>query len=200
MFGLGAASPCGKYKTNEQLFLSLQAMDARAIACLQGRAEQSVLRLVRQYGLPDDTAEDILNQSALVLLQKIDTGGYTYQGNDPRTYLLEVAKRLVMKQATKRRVVVQPIEAADLALADADFETLEKHQHAMDTLAQLLTRLGNPCEQVIRLHYIDGYTDEEVINARWTTFSTIASLKVKRSDCMKKLIKIAQIWKTSRSS
>jgi hypothetical protein len=65
---------------------------------------------------------------------------------------------------------------------------------------QLLGNLGQPCEQVVRLHHIEGYSDEEVVNQKMTKYSTTDSLKMKRSDCMKKLIQLAQQWKTSNNT
>jgi hypothetical protein len=50
-----------------------------------------------------------------------------------------------------------------------------------------LSGAGAPCEQVIRLKYIDGYSDEEAIREGLTGYSTVESLRQKRSDCMKKL-------------
>ena len=41
---------------------------------------------------------------------------------------------------------------------------------------------------------IEGYPDEEVVRQGWTRYTTTDSLKIKRSDCMKKLIQIAQQW------
>jgi hypothetical protein len=54
--------------------------------------------------------------------------------------------------------------------------------------------MGEPCTSVIRLHHIDGYPDEEVVRQGWTRYTTTDSLKIKRSDCMKKLIQIARQW------
>ena len=65
-------------------------------------------------------------------------------------------------------------------------------RESADLVRQFLAHMGEPCETVIRLHHIDGYSDEEVVRQGWTRYSTTDSLKIKRSDCMKKLIQIAR--------
>jgi hypothetical protein len=39
---------------------------------------------------------------------------------------------------------------------------------------------------MIRLKYIDGYSDEEAVPEKLTAYSTVESLRQKRNDCMKK--------------
>jgi DNA-directed RNA polymerase specialized sigma24 family protein len=81
-------------------------------------------------------------------------------------------------------------------LADPDIENEGKRKEATELVRQLLGHLREPCEQVVRLYHIEGYSDEEVVQQKMTRYSTPDSLKMKRSDCMKKLIQLAQQWKT----
>ena len=85
-------------------------------------------------------------------------------------------------------------------LADSGIETDSKRIEATELVRLLLGHLGQPCEQIIRLQHIDGYSDEEVVQQKLTKYSTTDSLKMKRSDCMKKLIQLAQQWKTSNNT
>jgi DNA-directed RNA polymerase specialized sigma24 family protein len=81
-------------------------------------------------------------------------------------------------------------------LHDETWETEQKQREAAEMTRQLLTQLGEPCQQVVRLHHIDGYSDEEVIQGKMTRYTTADSLKMKRSDCMKKLIQLGAQWRT----
>ncbi|MEL6660240.1 MAG: hypothetical protein AAFR36_27490, partial [Bacteroidota bacterium] len=144
--------------------------------------------------------EEILNRSTLVFLQKIESGGYQFQGNAPTSYLTEVAKRMAMAQSRKSsKHQHQALEDAHIDHM-ANFAENERKQAAADMVRNLLGKLNDACAQVIRLHHIDGYSDDEVIKNNMTPYSTKNSLKMKRSSCMKKLIKIAQEWQTSTTT
>ncbi|MBE2206115.1 MAG: hypothetical protein IAE84_00955 [Saprospiraceae bacterium] len=190
------ASPCRRFADDEQLVQALRQWDNEAIACLQWNCHSAVKSIVRRCGLPDERTEEILNSATMVFLQKTAEGAYQYQGQSPGAYLAEIARRLSLAEARK-----QGRNPADLDSvpepADADAAWLNRRQEAAETVQFLLDRLGSPCAEVIRLHHIEGYADEEVIRLGLTPYSTIASLKVKRSDCMKKLVQSALQWKNS---
>lgn len=189
-------SPCRRFQDAEQLVLALRQWDNEAIACLQMNCRRSVQNIVKRCGLPDEMTEEMLNSATMVFLQKIAAGAYQYQGQSPGAYLTEIARRLSLAAARK-----QGRNHADLDSvpepADADIELLTRRNEAAETVQLLLHQLGSPCADVLKLHHIEGYADEEVIRLGLTPYSTIASLKVKRSDCMKKLVQLALQWKNS---
>ena len=193
------SSPCKKFSDHEQLFEGLRQLDNAAILCLQTKAMPMVRKVVKNYGLSADKADEILNQSTLIFLQKIDSGAYQFQGHAPQTYLIEVAKRVAHAATRTKKMSNESLED-HYDLADHHLESEEQSREAAALVSQFLAQLGDSCRQVIQLHHIDGFRDEEVIQQKLTPYSTIASLKMKRSDCMKKLIKIAQRWKTSRTT
>ncbi|MEM6772351.1 MAG: hypothetical protein AAF597_17375, partial [Bacteroidota bacterium] len=138
------------------------------------------------------------NRGTLIFLQKIEAGSYVFQGHAPTTYLVEVVKRLALAASRKMKREVDSLDD-HLDLADPDQEAFLRNKEAAVLVRSLLDHLGDPCARVIQLHHLDGYSDDEVVRRRMTAYSTTNSLKVKRSDCMKKLIKLAQQWKTVNS-
>ncbi|MEM1357746.1 MAG: sigma-70 family RNA polymerase sigma factor [Bacteroidota bacterium] len=186
------------YPTHEALFEGLRALENRAILQLQTKALPTVRKLVRERGLDDRLVEELLNRGTLIFLQKIEAGSYVFQGHAPTTYLVEVIKRLALAASRK---VKREVDSLDdhLDLADPDQEAFLRNKEAAVLVRSLLDHLGDPCARVIQLHHLDGYSDDEVVRRRMTAYSTTNSLKVKRSDCMKKLIKLAQQWKTVNS-
>lgn len=192
-----ASKPCKKFSEPAQLFAGLQTQDERAILCLQTKALPMVMKQVLNFGLNREQGEDIMNRATLIFLQKIENGSYVFQGHALTTYLIEVAKRLAMAAARKSsKHQHQELEENHLDHL-GDFAEHERRESAADMVRQLLGRLNEACAKVIRLHHIDGYRDDEVIEQGLTPYSTVNSLKMKRSNCMKQLIKIAQEWKTS---
>ncbi len=191
--------PCGRFPDSETLFAGLRAEDSAAIVCLQIKAEPSVRKWVKNFGLTADRSEDILNRATLIFLQKIECGQYQFQGNAPTTYLLEIAKNLLRMATRERKRAADSLENHH-HLADPTVEIDREKQEATELVRHLLGQLGEPCATVIRLQHIEGYSDEEVVNQRLTRYSTVDSLKMKRSDCMKKLIELAKAWKISNNN
>lgn len=191
-----SGSPCKRFQTHELLYEGLRKTDNAAILCLQVRAMSSVKKIVSGYRLPAEKADEIINSATLVFLQKIESGAYQFQGHAPMTYFIEIARRQALMATRSLKKTAQPIEELP-ETADPDYAGFLRRQDAAEAVRFLLEKLGPPCADVIRLHHIDGYSDEEVVQQKLTKYSTPDSLKMKRSDCMKKLVQLATQWKTS---
>lgn len=187
-----------RFATHEALFDGLKREDNAAILQVQIKALPSIKKLVKNHGLPAEQADDILNQSTLIFLRKIGDGSYQFQNHAPSTYLIEIARRVTLMATRALKKTTQPLDNVPES-GDPDWEALARHQEAAEMVKLLLDKLSPPCDQVIRLHHVDGLSDEEVVDQQLTRYSNTDSLKSKRSDCMKKLIQLGQKWKSSTS-
>lgn len=188
--------PCKRYVDNETLFRGLQQLEDAAIVCIQVKCLPAVRQIARGYGLLNEAAEDILNKSTVILLRKIEEGAYQFQGHATSTYLIEIAKRTALMATRWKSRETESLDDHH-HLHDESWEAEKKQQEAAELIRQLLGQLGEPCNEVVRFHHIDGFSDEEVVAQKMTRYTTTNSLKMKRSDCMKVLIQMAQQWKTS---
>jgi len=195
---LTPSNPCRQFDDNERLFQGLKRLDNAAILCVQTRVMPSARKFAQQYGLPPDNADEVLNQSTLIFLRKIEDGSYQFQGHAPSTYLVEIMRRVALMMTRTKQKSHETLENHQ-DLHDPDVEAAQRQRESADLVRQFLAQMGEPCQSVIRLHHIDGYSDEEVVRQGWTRYSTTDSLKIKRSDCMKKLIQIAQQWRSTNS-
>ena len=195
---LSPSNPCRQFGDNERLFEALKKLDNTAILCVQTKAMPSARKFAQQYGLPPHAADEVLNRGTLVFLRKIETGAYRFQGHAPSSYLVEIVRREALMMTRSQR---KSHEALDNHhdLHDPDEAAAQRQRESVELVRQFLAQMGEPCETVIRLYHLDGYSDEEVVRQGWTRYSTTDSLKIKRSDCMKKLIQIAQKWKSTNS-
>lgn len=182
---------------NEALFAGLKVLDTRAIVRLQERAAPMIRSLVSANGLPRELAEDILNDTTLIFLQKITSGAYRYEGWQLTTYCVEIAKRLVWAALRQRRTATTPIEEI-AEVPDVYLIDFERQKESAEIVLLLLDEIGEPCRTLIRLYHIEGYSDEEVVKQRLSLYSTADALKTKRSFCMKKLTQLAQQWKIKK--
>lgn len=196
---LTPSNPCRQFDSNERLFQSLKNLNNAAILCVQTKAMPSARKFAQQYGLPPDSADEVLNQSTLIFLRKIEDGTYQFQGHAPSTYLVEIMRRVALTMTRTQRKQHEALENHH-DLYDPDVEAAQRQRESADLVRQFLGQMGEPCEAVIRLHHIEGYSDEEVVRQGWTRYTTTDSLKIKRSDCMKKLIQIARQWKSTNNT
>lgn len=184
--------PGKRFATHEALFEGLKNADNAAILYAQLKVLPSVRKIVKAYGLPTEQVDDVLNESTLTLLRKINDGSYQFQNHAPTTYLVEIARRVALMATRKYGKHMTESLENHYEIADDDTQTQLARQEAAEQVAHLLGKIGSPCDTIIRLKYIDGYTDEEIVKQQLTKYSTVDSLKMKRSDCMKKLTQLAQ--------
>jgi len=196
---LTPSNPCRQFDSHESLYQALKNGNNKAILCVQAKVMPSVRKLVQQHGLPRDSADEVLNQSTLIFLRKIEDGSYAFQGYAPSTYLVEIVRRVALTMTRSHKKQHESLENHH-DLADPDLEAASRQRESADLVRQFLEQIGEPCKQIIQLHHIEGYSDDEVLKYGWTRYSTTDSLKVKRSDCMKKLIQIARQWSSTNNT
>lgn len=184
-----------RFASHEALFEGLKEEDNEAILYAQLKVLPMVKKLTKEYGLPAEQVDDILDQSTLILLRKISDGSYQFQNHAPTTYFIEIARRVALMATRSLKKRTQPLDKVP-ETSYPDYSAFLQHEEAAEIVKLLLDKLGPPCDQLIRLYHIDGLSDEEVVKEQLTRYSNTDSLKATRSNCMKKLTQLAQEWKT----
>lgn len=176
------------------LYEALRQRSDKAIQFAQRKTMKTVASMSRFAGLSAMDSEEILNDAVIILLQKIETGSYQFQGYDPCTFLVEIAKRLISNAKRKNQRVFEDIET-HYELADNETERYLESKANETVLHNLLSQIGENCQKLISLKYLQEFKDEEILEQKMTQYSTINTLKVKRSECMKKLSELANSFK-----
>lgn len=179
---------CGNYPNNAALFAGLEREESDAIRCLSSRVSGSVFKQGKRHRLTDDDIEELICDCITLCLQKIRAGKYVFQGYDPATFVIEIAKnkafnfsRNAMKYSTDDVEYVQ--EHAE----EPDFTGLAE----TELLEKLLIQLDDNCQNLIRLKYLEECRDKDLIEQKRTQYTTVDALKNNRSRCMKKLVEAA---------
>ncbi len=176
------------------LYEALRQRSDKAIQFAQRKTMKTVASMSRFAGLSAMDSEEILNDAVIILLQKIETGSYQFQGYDPCTFLVEIAKRLISNAKRKNKRVFEDIET-HYELADNETERYLESKANETVLHNLLSQIGENCQKLISLKYLQEFKDEEILEQKMTQYSSINTLKVKRSECMKKLSELASLIK-----
>lgn len=175
-------------------------METSAVEYILAKTEPSVRYLVRQAQLPENLCRDILHDALVILVKKIHDEVYDSRESAPATYLIAISRNLIANQL--RRNKVAPIESLEQfpEIPDHHTQTFQEGKERRDLLENLFQTLGEPCAQLIRLKYLDGYRDEEILAKKLTHYTTPLALRSKRSKCFQKLIELAAATKSKTAT
>lgn len=169
-------------------------MDTAAIEYLMDKTEGTVRSMVRAAGQPPALVRDLLHDGMIVLIDKICDGAFDPTKSTPQTYLAGICRKLLANHLRlKQPPSAEPIENSSDIPVD-DLRDFLDHKDRLELLEQLLDQLGPPGNRLIRLKYLEGYTDEEQIAQQMTPYSSLDSLRTSRSQYMKKLALLAKDW------
>jgi hypothetical protein len=178
---------CHQFPDAHALILALKREDASAINCLSSQIAGSVFKIGKGFNLVDDDIEELHCDCIMIFIDKIRAGQYEYFGHKPATYVIEIAKRRVnhyFRKANRRNT-------EDL---DPRMDLVEEESQEMlgqiALVQELLSRLSEKCQKLIRLKYLDEHKDKEVIEQKLSQYTTVNALKNHRAQCMKKLVEL----------
>lgn len=188
----GSGSPVNATtKGRKVLFELLRKADVAAIQELAVKVLPEVQHKVKQYGLAQEDVQEVLNDSILVTLKAIRNGQFEFKDYHPATYTKGVARKLIANRARSKKTPLELQEAmGGQSDATPESDIISKERRAI--VRELLSRLGENCRKVLLLKYFEHLKDKEVVSGKLTPYSTVASLKSKRGQCLKKLAGMAQ--------
>lgn len=181
-----------RFGADHALFVeNLSREEPEAIRFLSERILAFVASLARQFGLSKQDEEELHTDVLVIFIQNIRNGNYHYEGSDPVSYAVGIAKRRVFHYS-KRRLRTEHATQGLLEeeLVDPGWAGAERTR----LIAEILQSLDEACRKLIRLKYLEGWSDKEAVAERLTPYTTINALKVHRSMCMKKLSLLAKAW------
>lgn len=183
-----------EFKNIEFWLTMLKSENSKAIHYLFHRVTTPVFQICRSINLQDEMAEELVSDSILIFLQKLQNEQYVYEGIDPIHYILEIARRNANNyNRTKiKHKAVELTQSHDVAESPPTLEDLNQE------MLNLLKMLGTNCERLIRLKYLEEFKDAQIIEQGLTQYTTIDALKNNRSKCFKKLLQLAQSKRASQ--
>lgn len=165
---------------------ALGVANSQAIRFLSSKITPSVRKAVAQYRMDKQDIGEIVNDALVITISNIRDGKFSYMDFSPATYANGVARKLIANRIRTKKPITQEVDDLPL-VSDLNPETYLKNKERESIVGQLLQRLGETCQKLIRLKYFSLMKDKEIIEKQLAGFSSINSLKSKRSQCMKKL-------------
>ncbi len=170
--GTDAARSRTLENNNEELFNAIKAEENLAIRIINERVMAYLLKKTqRQQSCQQGWAitfhqedfESIAQDAVMVLLDRIRNGKYTYQGNTPVTYAIEVATYKV-KEYRARKCNSARVKATD----DEQIQHLVGTSFEKEQIQQLrvcIEKIGDPCKSLFKLR-LEGFSWAEVFQ-KW---------------------------------
>jgi len=185
---------CHQYPHAQALVAALQREEGAAIRCLSSKISGSIYQIGKSFRLMDDDIEELHCDCIMIFMDKIRTGKYEYTGNEPATYVIEIAKRRVYHYTRKAsQSATNDLDPRFDRVDEPEWDTLEQ----LEMLQRLLAQLNENCQKLIRIKYLEERKDKDVIELKLTQYSTVNALKNHRALCMKKLVELAAQFRHS---
>ena len=180
-----------KENTEAQAFFeALKVADSKAIRDLARKISYGTKQAVYNARLSPQDAEELINDALVITIRNIREEKFQFMGISPKSYALGIVRKLIANRLRKKKLATTALSGAE-TIADFSAEEYVQKKEKEQLIGRLLQKLGEVCQKILKLKYFESYKDEEIIRLQLTSFSTINSLKSKRSQCLKKLTEIA---------
>ncbi len=160
----------------------IKSNDRTVLAELFVRYKEMVLSYITSHGGDDADAEDMLQESIIVLWQNVCSGRFELTSK-LGTYILAVAKNKWMAEMRKRGKFVDvdlPVEKADGAPSALE-GLIEEEQSS--TVRQALDAINPICRELLILFYFEERNFKDI--ARILGFANSDVAKAKKYQCKK---------------
>ncbi len=153
---------------------------------------RSVASLVIRNNGTEDDAEDVLQESLIVLWERVQKGTFEYQAK-LSTFIYATAKNIwFRKLARQRREIHSDGEAFEIPDGNSSpFEELEENERVF-AVEQAMEKIGNPCRDILLLYYWEERSMEEIaVKLGFANADTVKSKKYQCKKALEKLVKKA---------
>lgn len=173
-----------KFFREQDLVERIKANDRTVLGEIFIRYEKMIVSYIKTHGGSDADAEDVLQESIIVLWQNVCSGSFELSSKIG-TYLMGVAKNKWREQLRKRRNTFPLDEQTDLPDHEKKVmdtiltrEKVELIQRALNTITPL-------CKKLLMLFYFEERSLDEI--AKLLEFANTDVVKSKKYQCKKAL-------------
>jgi len=181
-----------KLLADKQAFYdALGRADPAAIRALAGKIAYDVKQATLHAALSAEDAEELVNDAVLITITNIQNQTFLYSDFSPVAYAKGVVRKLIANKVRTKKPRHEALEDHEMT-SDLDPEAYLNNKEMEQLVGKLLGKLGENCQQVLRLKYFLNLRDSEIVEQQLTSYTSTTSLKSKRNQCMNKLIEVAK--------
>lgn len=174
----------------ERLIQRIRSGNKKELETVYTKYKPHFINFARKYCAEEELIQDIYQDCIIVLYENILTGKLTKLQSSLKTYLFAIGKHKLIGQLRhmeKAPSISVPIEDINLLEEFAPFElNIEDEQTAQ--LQKGYKKLGQKCQEVLRLFYYEGKKLEEIQHS--LHYDSKDTVKSQKSRCLKRLKEI----------
>lgn len=142
------------------------------------------------YQCTEEDAVEIYQKAYTILYMNVRDGKLTELTSSVKTYLFSIGKNLVrekFRSKHNRTVNLDDVSNTNAVQGQVDSGILDSYQeeHQKNMVQELLNEIGDPCQTLLKLMFIEGYSSEAVVHAMG--YSDERVVRKRKSLCLKKL-------------
>jgi RNA polymerase sigma factor (sigma-70 family) len=159
-----------------------------ALVALYSSNERQVTAFVLQNNGTRDDAQDLLQESLVVLWERVRAGRYEHKAQ-LSTFILGVVRNMWLRQLARKRRE-EPVEGVIEETPSDEPTLIEQLMESEEAIAiaAAMNRLGDPCKMLLTLFYWEECSMEEI--AQRMGFANADTVKSKKYQCKKSLEKL----------
>ena len=181
-------------KSSKDILASIREGDAKFLEWLYADNRQSFIFWAAQtYNCTEDMAVEVYQKAFTILYTNARDGKLKELTSTVKTYLFSIGKNLFREQFRSKHNQTLQIDDVGHSIIEGsnlDHKLSDQYQsnHHKKLVSSLLDEIGDPCRQLLKLVYIDGYSTEAVV--REMNYSDERVVRKRKSLCLKKMREI----------
>jgi RNA polymerase sigma factor (sigma-70 family) len=177
----------GDYFREKQIVERIKANDRTVLGEIYLRYQKMIFHYVRQNGGSELDADDILQETIIVLWQKVNSEQFQLSSK-LSTYLMAIAKNKWLSEMRKhRKIVTEDIPMHFGNHNPTSLDTLISNEK-IELVRKTLEMIPEICKKILLLYYFEEKSMEEI--ARILRFANTDVAKSKKYQCKKSLEEI----------
>lgn len=181
-------------KSSKDILASIREGDAKFLEWLYTDNRQSfVFWAAQTYNCEESTAVEIYQKAFTILYTNARDGKLVELTSTVKTYLFSIGKNLfreLFRSKHNQTVQIDDVGHTVIEGSNLDHKLNDTYQsnHYKNLVKSLLDEIGDPCRQLLKLVFIDGYSTEAVV--REMNYSDERVVRKRKSLCLKKMREI----------
>jgi RNA polymerase sigma factor (sigma-70 family) len=187
--------------TDNEYVEGLRLSDNAVIRAVYKKFYPAIMRMVLNNNGTEQEAKDVFQESILVLYHHVQNQNFILSCA-LQTYLYSVAKRLWLKQLSKKSGTLKLderfYEGGDFANAENEVGVYEEREQNLDRMHESIGQLGEPCKTLLEDFYMVRLGMDEI--AEKFGYTNADNAKNQKYKCLQRLKKIFFLDKEGKAS
>ncbi len=178
-------------KEKNKVIEAIKSGNRKVLKNLYDEHRQSfIIWSYQRYQCEENEAIELYQKAYTILYMNVRDGKLTSLTSTVRTYLFSIGKNLFRERQRERSNATVNLDDVSNSIKvskeiDSDILSDYQNQHQKKLVRELLSNVGEPCQTLLQLIFIRGFSAEAVANEMG--YSDERVVRKRKSLCLKKL-------------